>query len=144
MGEDKTKSIVFPRAIDLRGNNICFAGNFIKQHETKQYLGCQLDPKLSGEVMVSKVLRKINARIKFLYRQSMYLTLAYKMLLDNALIQPHFNYGNFLWFPLLKKNVKMKSQKAQNNVFALAQIHLRDIIWIHRTLFVCEIYLTSM
>ena len=144
MGENKTKSIVFPKTIGLRQNNICFAGNFIKQHETVSTLVANLTLNLIGEVMVSNVLRKISPRLKFLFRQSMYLTLAYKMLLCDALIQPHFNYRDFWWFPLLMKNVKIKPQKAQNNVFVLAQIHLRDLIWIHRTLFVCEIYLTSI
>ena len=30
------------------------------------------------------------------------------------LIQPHFDYGYSSWFPLLKKNLKLKLQKAQN------------------------------
>ena len=49
-----------------------------------------------------------------LYRQSRYLTPAYRRLLCNALIQPHFDYGCSSWFPLLKKNLKLKLQKAQN------------------------------
>ena len=94
--------------------NIPFAGHSIKQHKTVEYLGCQLDSKLSGEAMASKVLKKINAKLKFLYRQSRYLTPAYRRLLCNALIQPHFDYGCSSWFPLLKKNLKLKLQKAQN------------------------------
>ena len=89
-------------------------GYSIKQHETVEYLGCQLDSKLSGEAMASKVLKKINAKLKFLYRQSRYLTPAYRRLLCNALIQPHFDYGCSSWFPLFKKNLKLKLQKAQN------------------------------
>ena len=61
--------------------------------------------------MVSKVLTKINAKLKFLYRQSRYLTPAYKRLLCNALIQPHFDYGCSSFFPLLKKILKLKLQK---------------------------------
>ena len=64
--------------------------------------------------MTRKVLNKINAKLKFLYRQSRYLTPAYRRLLFNALIQPHFDYGCSSWFPLLKKNLKLKLQKAQN------------------------------
>ena len=92
-GEDKTKSILFSKTRGLREINISFAGHSIKQHETVEYLGCQLDSKLSGETMASKVLKKVNAKLKFLYRQSRYLTPAYKRLLCNALIQPHFHYG---------------------------------------------------
>ena len=64
--------------------------------------------------MASKVLRKVNAKLKFLYRQSRYITPAYRRLLCNALIQPHFDYGCSSRFPLLKKNLKLKLSKAQN------------------------------
>ena len=58
----------------------------LSRHETVEYLGCQLDSKLSGEAMASKVLKKINAKLKFLYRQSRYLTPVYRRLLCNGLI----------------------------------------------------------
>ena len=58
--------------------------------------------------------KKINAKLKFLYRQSRYLSPAYRRLLCNALIQSHFDYGCSSWFPILKKNKKKKLQKAQN------------------------------
>ena len=115
-GEDKTKFILFSKSRGLREINISSAGHSIKQHETVEYLGCQLDSKLSGEAMASKVLK--NAKLKFLYCQSRYLTPAYRRLLCNALIEPHFEYGCSSWFPLFKKNLKL--QKAQKNVFAFA------------------------
>ena len=104
-GEDKTKSILFSKTRDLKEINISFGGHSIKQHKTAEYLGCQLDSKLRREAMASKVLKKINAKLKFLYRQRKYLTLVYRRPLCNALIQPHFDYGCSSWFPL---------QKAQN------------------------------
>ena len=64
--------------------------------------------------MALKVLKIINAKLKVLYHQSRYLTPAYRRLLCNALIQPHFDYGCSSWFPLLKTNLKLKLQKAQN------------------------------
>ena len=64
--------------------------------------------------MALKVKKKKNAKLKFLYCQSRYLTPAHRRLLCNALIQPHFDYWCFSWFPLLKKNLKLKFQKAQN------------------------------
>ena len=67
-GEDKTKSILFSKARDLMEFNITFEDHSIKQHKTVEYLGCQLDSKLSGEAMASKVLKKINAKLEFLYR----------------------------------------------------------------------------
>ena len=62
--------------------------------------------------MASKVL--INAKLKFLYRQSRYLTPAYRKLLCNVLIQSRFDYGCSSWFPHLKKNLKLKLRKAEN------------------------------
>ena len=64
--------------------------------------------------MASKVLKKINGNLKFLYRQSRYLTPACRRLLCNALIQPHFDYECSSWFSLLKKNLKLKLPKAQS------------------------------
>ena len=42
----------------------------IKQHSKVTYLGCVLDEDLSGESMATKVMGKINGRIKFLYRKT--------------------------------------------------------------------------
>ena len=64
--------------------------------------------------MASKVLKNINAKLKFLHCLNRYLTLVYRRLLCNALIQPCFDYGCSSWFPLLKKNLKLKHQKDQN------------------------------
>ena len=46
-----------------------------KHHDTVEYLGCQLDSKVSGEAMVSKALKGVNAKLEFLYRLTKYLTL---------------------------------------------------------------------
>ena len=40
----------------------------IKQHSTVTFLGCVLDESLSGESMATKMLGKINGKLKFLYR----------------------------------------------------------------------------
>ena len=57
-GEDKTKSILILKTRSLKEINISFAGHSMKQHETVEYLSCQVDSKLSGEAMASKVLKK--------------------------------------------------------------------------------------
>ena len=90
--------------------------------------------------MTRKVLKKINAKLKFLYSQSRYLTPAYRRLLFNALIQPHFDYGCSSWFPLLKKYLKLKLQKAQNKCIGFClnlpprshidPSHFRKINWL--------------
>ena len=56
-GEDKTKSILFSKTRGLKEDNISFVGHSIKQHETVEYLGCQLYSKLSREAMASKALK---------------------------------------------------------------------------------------
>ena len=38
----------------------------IKQHSVVTYLGCVLEENLSGESMATKMLRKINGKLKFL------------------------------------------------------------------------------
>ena len=91
-GEEKTKSILFrtkqrlknQRDLDLRYGDI-----EIKQHSKVTYLGCILDNDLSGESMATKVLSLVNNRLKFLYRKQKFLTLPFRRLLCNALIQPH-------------------------------------------------------
>ena len=77
----------------FKENYISVAGYFIKQRDVVEYLGCQLDSKLSGEALASKFFRKINVKLKFLFRESIYLIPALRRLLGNALIQAHFDCG---------------------------------------------------
>ena len=88
-GEDKTKSILFSHKkcknlekLDIRRGDIK-----IKQHSKVKYLGCLLDENLSGESMETKMLGKINGKLKFLYRKQNYLDRSLRRLLLNALIQ---------------------------------------------------------
>ena len=104
----KLNPFFFKRLKVYRGITISFEGNSIKQHEAAEHLVCQLKSKLTGETMVSKVLKKKNDKLKFLCRQSKYLTPPYRILLCNVLIQPYFDYGCFSWFSLLNKNLRIK------------------------------------
>ena len=82
----------------------------------------------------------IIAKLKFLYRQSRYLTPAYRRLLCNALTQPHFDYGCASLLPLLKKDLKLKLQKAQTKCLRFClnlpprshidPLHFRKINWL--------------
>ena len=62
----------------------------------------------------------------------------YRRLLCNVLIQPHFDYGCSSWFPLSKKNLKLKLQKAQMYSFLTKFLprshidlsHFRTINWL--------------
>ena len=67
----------------------------IKQYTKVTYLGCELDHTLSGESMVTKVLGKINGRLKFLYRKQAFLNFSLRRMLCNVvsdyeLLDPRF------------------------------------------------------
>ena len=101
-GEDRRKVILFTRNKTEAKLNICFQDHSIKQSNCVEYLGCLLDSNLYGESMTRKALKNINGKLKFLYRQAIFLNPTYKILLYNVVIQPHFDYGCTSWYPLLK------------------------------------------
>ena len=95
VGEDKTKCILFGSKLKLRNVeklNIMYNGIEIKQYFKATYLGCLLDETMSGESMVLKTIKKINQKLKILYRKNRFLTLELGRLLCNAIIQPNFDY----------------------------------------------------
>ena len=67
-----------PSLVRVEGN-ISFA--VIPLSNTTQHSTLVPNHKLSGEVMTSKVLSKINVKIKFSYRQNKFLTSAFRRLL---------------------------------------------------------------
>ena len=93
---------------------ISYGDYYLKQHNTVEYLGCYLDYNLNGQSMARRVLKKINTKLNFLWRQSNYLDYSSGRLLCNALIQPHFDCECTSWYPLLNKVLKTKLQIAQN------------------------------
>ena len=64
--------------------------------------------------MAMKSLKKINAKLQFLYRQNEFLNPKLHKLLCNSLIQPNFDYACISWYPLLSKQIKKKRQVTQN------------------------------
>ena len=113
-GEDKTKCVLFSRKKSLPKLNISYKDNKIRQYDTVEYLGCLLDSNLNGESMATKVLKKINTKLQFLYRQNKFLNKELRRLLCNSLIQPHFDYACASWYPLVNQNFKKKLQITQN------------------------------
>ena len=116
-GDDKTKSILFGTKRKLKKEdqlNILRGNNKIKQHTSVSYLGCIMDCNLSGNEMATMVLKKVNSKLKFLYRKQNVLNKGLRRLLCNALIQPHFDYACQAWFPNLTKSLSTKIQSAQN------------------------------
>jgi len=116
-GEDKTKSIIFgsnKRLKNLDELDIRHGEIKIKQYSKVPYLGCILDQNMSGESMATRVLGKINGRLKFLFRKQTFLSFPLRRMLCNALIQPHFDYACSAWYPNLNKKLTKKIQTAQN------------------------------
>ena len=116
-GEVKTKSILFAskrRVKNFHQLNIKYKDINIKQHSEVTYLGCVVDDTMSGEPMALKVINKINGKLKFLYRKNRFLSPELRIMLCNALIQPHFDYTCPTWYPNLTEKTKKKLQIIQN------------------------------
>ena len=122
-GEDKTKPILFAplnKCKKLRKLNISYGSLKVKQYSEVTYLGCILDESLSGESMALNVVSKINTRLKFLYRKNKFLSPQLRRLLCNALIQPRFDYACSVWYPTLRKNLKLSYKLFKTNVYVSA------------------------
>ena len=85
-------------------------GYSIKQHDTVEYLGCQLDSKLNGIGIKRPKENKCQTKIP-LSEKHIPNSCVWK-LLCNALIS-HICVCSS-WLPLLKRNLKIKVQKTQN------------------------------
>ena len=71
--------------------------------------------------MVSKIIKKINLKLKLLYRKNRFLTPKLQQLLCNAIIQQHFDCACSAWYPSL--NQKRKAAKScKTNVFAISLV----------------------
>ena len=60
--------------------------------------------------MARRALKKINWKLKILYRQAIFFNPACKRLLCNALIQSRFDSGCTSWYPLLTLKKKKKEK----------------------------------
>jgi hypothetical protein len=66
--------------------------------------------------MANSVLKKANARLKYLYRKKEYLTQHTKKLLVMSLIQCHYDYACSIWYHGLSKFLKNRLQTTQNKL----------------------------
>lgn len=96
-------------------------GHSIKGTNLVKYLGLYINSDLSGETIVNNIISKVNAKLKFLYRQSRLLDTKTKQLLCSALIQCHFDYSCSSWYEGLSKHLKRKLQITQNKVLRFVQ-----------------------
>ena len=70
----------------------------IKQFRIAEYLGCYLDANLSGKSIAMKSLKKVNAKLHFLFRQNESLNQNLRRLLYNSLIKLHFDSAWVFWY----------------------------------------------
>ena len=96
-----------------------YNGAEIKQYAKVQFLGCILDQSLSAGSVALNVINKVNSRLKYLKRQSRFLTPPVCRLLRNALTQPFFDYACTAWFSNLSKILKLRLQVSQNKYIRL-------------------------
>ena len=115
----KTECILFGskhRLSKISDFNVTCNGHTINAQNSVKYLGSVLDKDLSGSSIVDSIVKKVNSRIKFLYRQSAFLNRSMRITLCNSLIQCHFDYACSSWFCGLSKQLKSRLQITQNKV----------------------------
>ena len=66
--------------------------------------------------MGNSVIKKVNAKIKFLYRKRLFFGFREKKMLCSSLIQSSFDYACNCWFRGLHKKLRLQLQTAQNKV----------------------------
>ena len=115
----KTECILFGSKRKLRkvkDFHIVCNDHTIDSTTSVKYLGLNIDNILSGEIVVNSIISKVNARLKFLYRQSNCLSEKARKNLCSALILCHFDYSFSSWYAGLNKGLKRKLQISQNKV----------------------------
>ncbi len=117
LGEEKTKSILFSgnRRPEKENIDITYGNITLRQYKLVTYLGCKLDEKNKGESMALEVIKKINGRLKFLWRKHKLLSPSIRRLLCNALIQPHFDFAVSAGYPNLTKNWPLNYRFVKTN-----------------------------
>ena len=88
----------------------------IKHVNSVKYLGVQIDNDLSGKSIVKDIVKKVNLRLRFLYRYKEMLKFKSRKTLCSALIQCLFDYSCSSWYPGINKELKDKLRVAQNKM----------------------------
>ena len=115
----KTELILFGSKRKLKKIKDFFVtcnGQTINKQKSVKYLGVMLDQELSGEAIANEVIKKVNARLRFMYRQGYFLTSSMRKTLCNSLIQCHFDYACSSWYSSLSKYFQKRLQVTQNKV----------------------------
>ena len=91
--------------------------------------------------MALHVINKVNNRLKFLYRQNIFLTKSLHRLLCNAIIQTFFDYASSAWYPNLNANLSNRLKCIQNKCIRfclglghrdrITSYHFEEINWLN-------------
>ena len=114
MHTGKTECIIFGSKWKLRKINIFSVecnGRTLKAQRSVKYLGLTLDDKLTRYATVNYIVKKVNGRLKFLYRLYNFVQ---KNSICSALIQCHIDNACSSWYSGLNKQLKKKLQICQN------------------------------
>ena len=68
-------------------------GQIIKATKSVVYLGLELNQYLDGEQIVLNIVKKVNSRLKFLYRQANFFNQKVKKMICSALVLCLFDYS---------------------------------------------------
>jgi hypothetical protein len=115
----KTESMLFgpPRKLkNVTDFKIVCNGLVIKGVDSVKYLGICIDKFLTCENIVLSIIQKVNARLKFLYRNATCLNTQTRKTLCSALIQCYFDYACSSWYCGINKQLKHKLQVTQNKI----------------------------
>ena len=115
----KTESILFgtkKKLASVNNFNIQCNNTSIKTVKNVSYLGLTLDNTLSGDSIVTNIIKKSSSRLKFLYRYKEILNENSRKNLSSALIQCHFDYCCSSWYSTTSKTLQNKLQVMQNKM----------------------------
>ena len=115
----KTESILIASKIRLARTDSLqiYCGNVAIESKSKiTYLGLTFDSDMSFSSMGNSVIKKVNAKLKFLYRKRDFFGANERKLLCSALVNPHFEYACNAWYRSVNAKVKNKLQTAQNKM----------------------------
>ena len=115
----KTESILFCSKGKLKYTGdfkVTYNNQVIQRKESVKYLGMNLTSDLSWTGLVDSIVKKANARLKFLYRYQTCMNMKSRRILCFALIQCLFDYANAAWYSSLGKMDQKKLRIIQNKI----------------------------
>ena len=119
MHRGKTEAIVFAsKRKQSQTNNfqINHANFVVKASKNVKYLGLVVNSVLSGEEIVSSIVKKATTRLKFLYRHKSLLNEYVRKLLCKSLLLCMFDYALTSWYSSVSKKAKRSLQITQNKI----------------------------